>query len=390
MVAINNKEPEIKSEKIDIPRVGKIVLSEKVKEYIDLLHKKVGAIEWSGMLFYKIVSGDIKQMKDMVFNADFIYPRDIGNHTYTETNADGDIAEAYDIFEDGIEYSTGLIHTHHNMQTFFSGTDSSELENNAILYNYYISLIVNFDGKYCAKIAFPGKQQKYSKTILKDSEGLPYEVELSSENEVIFIGDLDVEYNKDEVIGDKWLLDKIASLQEAKKAKSVPILKSYPTSGYKPYDNYYERMYGSQYEIFPESSSINKLAEYKSTLSNPNPPKGSAKEFLSELIVYSFDPLKDEEKADCIERDLKGLCEDEAYAEIAISFLDDNLDDVYLDVFGTTSDEEDISNLNETVELIKQYDKELNGKFYYDNLILFLEECATDLEYEVEINKKRK
>ena len=36
MVVTNNKEPEIKSEKINIPKVGKIVLSNPMKQWLKI------------------------------------------------------------------------------------------------------------------------------------------------------------------------------------------------------------------------------------------------------------------------------------------------------------------------------------------------------------------
>ncbi len=39
---------------------------------------------------------------------------------------------------------------------FFSGTDFGEVHDNAGSFEYYLSLIVNNDGKYCAKVAFEG------------------------------------------------------------------------------------------------------------------------------------------------------------------------------------------------------------------------------------------
>ena len=127
-------ETKIEVKKITIPKVGKLILSDKVKEYIDCLHRKVGALEWSGILFYKLIEGDIKLMKDLVFQSDFIYPRDIGSHSYTTTSASGDVSDAYDVYEAGIECSTGLIHSHNNFNTFFSGTDMDELYNNAKMF----------------------------------------------------------------------------------------------------------------------------------------------------------------------------------------------------------------------------------------------------------------
>lgn len=46
--------------------------------------------------------------------------------------------------------------------TFFSGTDTSELQDNTDKYPYYLSLIVNHKGQYCAKVAYIAKTTGYS------------------------------------------------------------------------------------------------------------------------------------------------------------------------------------------------------------------------------------
>ena len=47
----------------------------------------------------------------------------------------------------------------HNMDTFFSGTDWSQLEDRGCLSNYLLMLIVNNKGKAVAKVAFKAKQR---------------------------------------------------------------------------------------------------------------------------------------------------------------------------------------------------------------------------------------
>ena len=47
---------------------------------------------------------------------------------------------------------TGLIHSHHNMQTFFSGTDRNTLLKEGTDCNNFLSLIVNNKGIYTAAI----------------------------------------------------------------------------------------------------------------------------------------------------------------------------------------------------------------------------------------------
>lgn len=59
---------------------------------------------------------------------------------------------------------TNLIHSHHNMTCFFSGTDMSELHDNAPNHNYYLSLIVNYKedtgNNWCAKVAYVTEEKK--------------------------------------------------------------------------------------------------------------------------------------------------------------------------------------------------------------------------------------
>lgn len=364
--------------KITIPKVGKLVLSDKVKEYIDLLHKKIGATEWSGMLFYKLIEGDIKSMKDLVFQSDFIYPRDIGSSSYTETTASGDVADAYDIYPDGIECSVSLVHSHHSMGCFFSNTDTQELEDNAKLYNYYISLIVNFDGKYCAKIAFPGKQKFSSTTTLTDSDGRPYEVVFSGENEVIFIGDLDVEYKKDEVVGEKWLLDKIIELQDAKKAKTISI------NTVKGYRDEFEK----QWEIpFGESKSplqLNSIAKY-------NAKKPTAKDLLAALIVCSPEADQYTDKTTFIAQDLKYNCEDEQFGAMTLEFIQEEFQTLYLDIFEDNSnDKEYLDNLNRLLKELMIYEKLYTGKWFFEELKELIETSIEEIKWEINLTEKPK
>ena len=46
----------------------------------------------------------------------------------------------------------GHVHSHHEMATFFSGTDMDELEEGSGKHNYYLSLIVNNRNELIAKI----------------------------------------------------------------------------------------------------------------------------------------------------------------------------------------------------------------------------------------------
>lgn len=126
-------------------------------------------------------------------------------------------------------YRAGLIHTHHNMKTFFSGTDQIELQTNTPNHELYLSLIVNYldGGKPIARICWVGEQEvtlnhkyngmnlNFTKNIFKDKT-----------QKVIFFVDLNVEYDVDEAIALKY--------EELSKPKQVT---TYDWSKWKPASN---------------------------------------------------------------------------------------------------------------------------------------------------------
>ena len=202
---------------INIDSIGKLIIPQNVQDIIDKLHKKVGSTEWSGPLFYKITKGDFKKLKDLEFTALFIYPMDVGSHTYTEFDYNEKILPAYDLCEEALEAHRGLVHSHHNMSCFFSGTDTTELTTNASKYNFYLSLIVNFDGKYVCKIAFPSKAKSNNEYTIKGPDGKPLAFQNKKEEDVIIISDLIIEKPTPVVEEGDWLDTLIAELKKPKK-----------------------------------------------------------------------------------------------------------------------------------------------------------------------------
>lgn len=98
--------------KQEIGTIGKIIIPQKIEDIINYLHKTVGSIEWSGILFYKHTKGNINKLKDLEFTIDFIYPMNIGSSAYTEFDYNSEVMQAYDISEGLIDCSTGMLHTH--------------------------------------------------------------------------------------------------------------------------------------------------------------------------------------------------------------------------------------------------------------------------------------
>lgn len=147
----------------------KLIISSNLEKKISVCCRELPQNEWSGTLFYSIVSG--KFGKDLVLKAEDFYLRDIGSHTYTEFDDDAD-AFNYQVENDLMDCIQGLIHSHCSFNTFFSGIDANTLDDLGHDMPHFLSLIVNNAGTYCAKITrripvsnhyitFNGEEEEY-------------------------------------------------------------------------------------------------------------------------------------------------------------------------------------------------------------------------------------
>ena len=128
----------------------KIVVPCEVEKMIRFLCERVWDTEWSGVLFYT-VTGAFEDGSLEVRCVD-ILPMDIGTTTYTEFNMSPDVISYMAENPELLDCKMGLIHSHNNMSTFFSGTDTSTLQEEGNERNHFVSLIVNNAGKYTAAI----------------------------------------------------------------------------------------------------------------------------------------------------------------------------------------------------------------------------------------------
>ena len=133
----------------------KLILPSAFLASITYMHSIYGKKEWSGVLLYKRESGE--DVTNFVFRAEHIYPLALGSTAYVEGGADRgelDVMKMYDVLPEALDMRSGFIHTHHSMDTFFSTTDVEELVDNVHGHDFYLSLIVNMDGRYTARLAF--------------------------------------------------------------------------------------------------------------------------------------------------------------------------------------------------------------------------------------------
>lgn len=259
----------------EIGKIGKIVIPEKIENYINYLHKTIGATEWSGILFYKLTSGNINKLKDLVFQVEMIYPMNIGTSAYTEFDYNSEVMNAYDISEELISCSTGHCHTHHTMSTFYSKDDTEELLGNCKNFNYYITLIVNFAKDYKCKIAFPTKAKVNKEYTIKNNEGKFIKAKSSLEEEIILVGDLDIEF-ENKIETEEWIVKRVAELknQAIEKAKAKTATPTYSTMGTFPSGTYAQPTLFNQPQVVDNWKPTNII---------------TPKEFLVSLINLSDD-----------------------------------------------------------------------------------------------------
>lgn len=222
----NVKTVTPKMQEVTLNGKGKLILTQGLMDQINYLHKKVGGIEWCGILFYKKISGEINKSEDFVLQAEHIYPMNIGSEAYTASDVEGmDIIDMYEKIPNAENLKQGLIHTHHNMSAFFSGVDMSELHDNAPLHNYYLSLIVNFSGNYVAKIAYVAEVENNTtmKMSWNNSKDEP-ESQVTSTNttkKVLVMMDLDIEKPAFQEVVPMYFQDRHSFLKDQRDARKA-------------------------------------------------------------------------------------------------------------------------------------------------------------------------
>ena len=123
-------------------------LEQKIRYYLDRFPRD----EYSGTLFYT-VSGSF-ETKDLVINAFDFLLQDIGTSGYTEFNQSPDIigymVEHPELLDEKVYQ--GLMHSHHILGAFFSGTDLATLREEGTDRIHFVSLIIDTKGTYQAAI----------------------------------------------------------------------------------------------------------------------------------------------------------------------------------------------------------------------------------------------
>lgn len=140
----------------------KLIIPADVEKKIRHLCNRVHSVEWSGTLFYTY-SGTYEDGTLEIRCVD-IFPMDIGTSAYTEFDMSPDVIAYMTDHPELLDCQVGLIHSHNNMATFFSSTDTTTLREEGNDRNHFVSLIVNNEGIYTAAITRKIIERKVTNT----------------------------------------------------------------------------------------------------------------------------------------------------------------------------------------------------------------------------------
>jgi hypothetical protein len=185
--------------------------------------------EWSGTLFYTI-SGSFEE-KNIEFTVRDFFVMDIGTAGFTNYKETPEIC-SYMMENDLLDCKTGLIHSHNNMKAFFSGTDASTLVEEGEQTIHFLSLVVNNEGTYVARV---------TRKIVEEIEGVrhvkytTYNGKEVSSTENIKTGfreriqyiDLNIVVNSPYASITKFISNRYNELKSAKKTTSFNSLREY-------------------------------------------------------------------------------------------------------------------------------------------------------------------
>lgn len=212
----------------------KLIIPAEVERKIRFACQKVWSTEWSGTLFFTH-EGSFEN-NDLVIRCVDIYIMDIGTQVYTEFDMNPDVIAYMCENPELLDCQMGLIHSHNNMSTFFSGTDTATLKEEGMDRNNFVSLIVNNAGTYTAAITRRVKSKQVKESVsyefFGDGEKHDTKEYVSSADEIEWF------YLKIEKEGENYSFpDMAARLEEIKQAKAERAEKAQTPvyqGGYKP------------------------------------------------------------------------------------------------------------------------------------------------------------
>jgi hypothetical protein len=329
-----------------------------------LCYKSPKGLEWSGVLLYS-VEGSIEQYDTVKLKVEDIFLMDIGSAGGTEFELGEELVEYRMNNMESLSWKDGLIHSHHNMETYFSGTDKSELNDSSEFHNYYLSLIVNNRGDYTAKVAFRGSVAEYG---CKNEKGEDWALKLANPRQVLFTFDCLITTPKDLIDVPKSFSSRLSAIAaESVKRKALvvqqynkhlpkkkPFTKKYKQKPFpkfpknKHHGNSFrdEELDQMDIDAWNESFGINKK------------PKKTPSDVIEDFALYILrlgEPLETDKLEDALE-DTVILEEDLDQYVMKLVVMYPALFEKYWDVFGEINTDSFLMTTAALSDILEQYD----------------------------------
>ena len=132
------------------------------------IEKNFPGKEWIACPFYSY-EGSIDDPENLILRLEDIYLQSIDDSSFTKYTVGNDFSVDFLFDEDhpmrvnGWRY--GLMHSHHNMDVFFSGTDNDELKQGTPDHDVYLSVIVNNAGDIIARLCTEVESVRKSRDV---------------------------------------------------------------------------------------------------------------------------------------------------------------------------------------------------------------------------------
>ena len=283
----------------------KLIIPESVESKIRHMCSVIHDVEWSGILFYTH-EGSFED-DNFIATCKDIFIMDVGSSAYTEFKDSCDVINyraLNDLLSEDIH--EGLIHSHNNMPTFFSGTDNATLIEEGTNCNHFLSLIVNNAGNYTARITrkllYKAKEHHTINAIVSSSynsynneevvleEEEKHNEDFTNDVEEKYIEYFDLEIDKENSTLDYSDLDE--RIKEIKKSKIPTPKVTTPASNFNSYYNYYDKDYKSDYykTVKTPVSTFNTNKQYTLFDNDFNDSYSKYSDDPSLYLYETFDP----------------------------------------------------------------------------------------------------
>ncbi len=348
---------------------GKLILPPEVISQITYLHSHCGSKEWSGLLLYDVKNGNPSKPENFELEVKHIFLMDIGSAGATNYELDGDIVELYDEIPEAMEQKLGHVHTHHSGSAYFSGVDEGELQDNVDKYNYYLSLVVNFNGLYAAKVAFLSDMHTTSKMNFINDAGVTKHFKQSKVEKHMVIIDMKIYYATLGGFFSDRLEAVVKKINDAEKAYAAK-----PKAGFQ-YGGYGggSRQWNPLTQRMEEISANNELPHHpiNSKIIPDKMTSWEVEKLTRNILMFDAELKTESNVYGVLHQIVKEQAGNESETDLYFDFLLNNIDnvlDAYFDI--PLDDDERIIVMKEVIMSVKRFE----AMALLQDLIFHLEE----------------